>query len=111
MKGAHSFFVSNVEVYSNPTESRTIPITSRGTTNFDGIVDAKLRQFFESAKDSSKVVDENGEPRVMCHETGSVFTTFNPRRVGAGTSDYMTLFGIFLNTTLTAKKFWPSKLC
>lgn len=47
--GTHSFFVSNVNVYENPTESRTIPITSRGTTDFDGIVDAKLQQFFERA--------------------------------------------------------------
>ncbi|MDE6463820.1 MAG: hypothetical protein K2L16_04220, partial [Muribaculaceae bacterium] len=47
--GTHSFFVSNVDVYENPTESRTIPITSRGTTDYDGIVDAKLQQFFERA--------------------------------------------------------------
>lgn len=45
--GTHSFFVSNVDVYENPTESRTIPITSRGTTDLNGIVDAKLQQFFE----------------------------------------------------------------
>ena len=47
--GTHSFFVSNVDVSENPTESRTIPITSRGTTDFDGITDAKLQQFFERA--------------------------------------------------------------
>lgn len=45
--GTHAFFVSNVEVYKNPTESRTIPITSRGTTDLNGIVDTKLQQFFE----------------------------------------------------------------
>lgn len=45
---------------------------------------------------ASKVLDENGEPMVMWHETGNVFTTFNPRRAGAGASDYMTPFGIFL---------------
>ena len=65
--GTHSFFVSDVSLYEkdaprltlpnfpsgesymersiNPTESRTIPITSRGTTDFNGVVDAKLRQF------------------------------------------------------------------
>lgn len=47
--GTHSFFVSNVELYKNPTESRTIPITSRGTTDFDRIIDAKLQKFFDYA--------------------------------------------------------------
>ena len=32
--------------YENPTKSQTIPITSRGTTDLDRIVDAKLQQFF-----------------------------------------------------------------
>jgi hypothetical protein len=30
-----------------------------------GIVDTKLEQFFESANNSSKIVDENGEPKVV----------------------------------------------
>lgn len=65
--GTHFFMVTAVELYEktadglslpittrargtnggiNP-ESRTIPITSRGTTDLNGIVDAKLQQFFE----------------------------------------------------------------
>ena len=65
--GTHSFMVTAVELYEktadglslpittrargtnggiNP-ESRIIPITSRGTTDLNGIVDAKLQQFFE----------------------------------------------------------------
>lgn len=55
--GTHAFFVSNVDVYENPTESRTIPITSRGTTDFDGIVDAKLQQFFERASSEANILD------------------------------------------------------
>ena len=68
--GTHSFMVTGIEVYEKTAnalslpittrargnaggeilgESRTIPITSRGTTDFDGIVDAKLQQFFERA--------------------------------------------------------------
>ena len=45
---------------------------------------------------SSKVVDENGEPSVMWHETGNEFSIFDPRQFGAGASDYVTPFGIFL---------------
>lgn len=50
--GTHSFFVSNVDVYEKPTDSQTIPITSRGTTGFDGIPDTKLAEFFERAKEN-----------------------------------------------------------
>ena len=71
LMGTHSFFVSNVDVYDNPTENRTIPITSRGTTDFDGIADAKLKKFFEEAKNSSRVVDKNGEPMVVYHGSRS----------------------------------------
>ena len=52
--GTHSFFVSNVNVYENPTESQTIPITSRGTTDYNGIVDTKLQQFFDYANGNLK---------------------------------------------------------
>lgn len=45
---------------------------------------------------SSKVVDENGEPSVMWHETGNEFSIFDTRQFGAGSSDYVTPFGIFL---------------
>ena len=55
--GTHAFFVSNVDVYENPGESRTIPITSRGTTDFNGVLDAKLRQFFERANSEAKILD------------------------------------------------------
>ena len=55
--GTHAFFVSNVDVYENPRESRTIPITSRGTTDFNGVLDAKLRQFFERANSEAKILD------------------------------------------------------
>ena len=85
LMGTHSFFVSNVDVYDNPTENRTIPITSRGTTDFDGIADAKLKKFFEEAKNSSRVVDENGEPRVVYHQTNS--TVFVNRKTGENFED------------------------
>lgn len=57
--GTHSFFVSDVEVYRNPAESRTIPITSRGTTDYSGIVDAKLQQFSERASSELKLRQAN----------------------------------------------------
>ncbi len=97
LMGTHSFFVSNVDVYDNPTENRTIPITSRGTTDFDGIADAKLKKFFEEAKNSSRVVDENGEPRVVYHQTNS--TIFVNRKTGEN----------FDNLNWKEKDYWKNE--
>ena len=36
-------------------------------------VAANVLQNILSAKDSSKIVDENGEPMVLWHETGNLF--------------------------------------
>ena len=52
--GTHAFFVSNVELYKNPAKSRTIPLTLRGTTNSDEIIDTKLQQFFDYANGKLK---------------------------------------------------------
>lgn len=47
-------------------------------------------------ENSSKIVDENGEPMVVYHQTGNDFTVFDPRHKGAGTNDYQVPFGIFM---------------
>ena len=44
----------------------------------------------------SKIVDENGEPSPLWHQTGADIETFDPRRGGAGQFDNETPFGIFL---------------
>jgi hypothetical protein len=55
--------------------------------------DAKLRQVIETAKslresavNSSKVVDENGEPLPVYHGTNQEFTKFSKKRIGKNTS-------------------------
>ena len=50
-------------------------------------------------QNASKVVDENGKPMVMYHETGNQFDTFDPRHGGAGNTDYMFPYGIFTKPT------------
>lgn len=91
--GTHSFFVSDVSLYEkdaprltlpnfpsgesymersiNPTESRTIPITSRGTTDFNGVVDAKLRQFFERANSEAKILDMRDRAEDLSERLGT----------------------------------------
>ena len=67
--GVHSFFVSEVELYEKGQDTQTrLPLT-RQKNGQPALTDAKLQKFLEEAKDAaenaSKVVDENGEPRVI----------------------------------------------
>ena len=47
---------------------------------------------------ASKVVNADGTPKVVYHQTENEFTVFDVRRNGAGTSDNETPFGIFLKS-------------
>lgn len=51
------------------------------------------------AMPDTKIVDENGTPRVVYHQTANVFTVFNPRHHGAGTNDNQMPFGVYLKPT------------
>ena len=48
--GVHSTMVTNVDIYKKSAEIGAIPTIHGGNSNYDRIVDAKLREFFESAK-------------------------------------------------------------
>ena len=78
----HSAFVSDVEIMSagNRVNTGNSPATAETSTP----VDVKLQNFIESARtaveNSSKVVDENGEPLVVFH--GS--SRFNPFEEASG---------------------------
>jgi N12 class adenine-specific DNA methylase len=82
----HSTFISNVEFYkkeSTLSYPRLLTGAKKGTSFNDvSITDAKLQQFFESAKETQKklpkVIDENGEPHVIWHNTHE-FTLPAPR--------------------------------
>lgn len=76
----HSAFVSDVEIYSADTRVNTgnTPATANvSTTN----VDAKLAKFFEEAKNSSKIVDENGEPLVVYRGADGNYTVFDKGKI------------------------------
>lgn len=62
-----------------------------------GVKDTKLLSILQA--NSSKIVDENGEPLVVYHQTENSFTEFDPYHEGAGASDHETPFGIFLKPT------------
>lgn len=48
---------------------------------------------------ASKVVNEDGTPKVVYHQTAGDFTIFEPRHQGAGTRDSDTPFGIFMKSS------------
>ena len=85
----HSAFVSDVEIMSagNRVNTGNSPATAETSTP----VDVKLQNFIESARtaveNSSKVVDENGEPRVVQHWTPNEFTVFDIGRLGENSGD------------------------
>ena len=79
--------------------------TSNPSTN-NSISTAKLLENIESSKgkgekllDCSKVVDENGEPLVVYHQTSNDFTVFNTNNERAGKYDNETPTGIFFKTS------------
>lgn len=80
----HSAFVSDVEIMSagNRVNTGNSPATAETSTP----VDVKLQNFIESSRtaveNSSKVVDENGEPMVVFHGTNSDFTAFDTKKIG-----------------------------
>ena len=64
--GIHSFFVTNIDVYENAKGNTSFKDLLQTSVSSDGVIDTKLQKFFEEAneaeKNSSKIVDENGEP-------------------------------------------------
>ena len=52
-----------------------------------------------SPKSASKVVDGNGEPLVVYHQTGNDFTVFDTKHTGAGEFDSEMPTGIFMKPT------------
>ena len=48
---------------------------------------------------NSKVVNADGSPKIVYHQTENDFTVFDTRREGAGTRDNGTPFGIFLKSS------------
>jgi len=56
-----------------------------------------IRRIYSVKPDSvSKIVDENGEPQAVFHQTQNQFEIYDLKRSGAGAEDDQTPYGIFL---------------
>lgn len=108
--GTHSFFVTNVSIYSNSTNNASVPTSGGARLNVDAITDAKLKKFIESANESavnsSKIVDENGEPLVVYHGSPNEFTTFDKDKIGETTDPGFYGQGFYFAVTESNAEFY-----
>ncbi len=109
----HSVFVTDVEIYS------AIPAvhTKNGLATVAGesaIHDSKLQQFFEKArsakKNASKIVDENGEPKVIYHGSPNEFTAFDLRKTGSSSDNGLRGRGFYLSSNERSSKSYGDNL-
>ena len=95
----HSTGISDIEIYEDnkkDVSSQRIRVSDPGEESKTSFIDYRLADFFDSVKDCSKVVDENGEPLVVYHQTRNMFDSFDVRHEGAGRNDSETPYGVFL---------------
>ena len=91
----HNMAVSDIAIYDESGSSVTAKDYSIDNDNRNRFVDAKLQHFFKTArearKNSSKVIDENGEPMVVYHGTNKFgFTVFDKEFSDDKTSIFFT---------------------
>ena len=90
---------SGTAAYSN-----TIPQTDKDVKQkfslSDPINSANFKNWFggwqNSPEAASKVVNEDGTPKILYHQTGEDFTVFDTKHKGASTGDNESPFGIFM---------------
>ena len=87
------------------TANEDIRYSSRNTRNSKGnqTETENFKKWFGDWQNdparASKVVNEDGTPKVVYHQTAEDFTVFEPRHQGAGTRDSDTPFGIFMKSS------------
>ena len=80
-QGTHNFFVSDISLYNNTVRNVTTDTNNTlGNTNTDGIVDAKLKNFFETSDGDGQKFSYH---RVY-HGSGADFDHFDHSHMGEG---------------------------
>ncbi len=80
-QGTHNFFVSDISLYNNTVRNVTTDTNNTlGNTNTDGIVDAKLKNFFETSDGDGQKFSYH---RVY-HGSGADFDSFDHSHMGEG---------------------------
>lgn len=95
--------IKKVAALPNGVLSQTGGLTDGNTSTTLTVADiaAIVKKYDKSynPKPASKIVNEDGTPKIVYHQTENEFTVFETRREGAGTRDNGTPFGIFLKSS------------
>lgn len=95
--------IKKVAALPNGVLSQTGGLTDGNTSTTLTVADiaAIVKKYDKSynPRPASKVVNEDGTPKIVYHQTENEFTVFETRRAGAGTRDNGTPFGIFLKSS------------
>ena len=83
--------VENREVYALQNGALTVAQLYDLVKTYD-------KNFIPGREVSPAVLNEDGTPKVLYHQTNADFTIFDARHEGAGTRDNETPFGIFLKS-------------
>lgn len=92
---ANSSTVSNNSIRKSGRNVNSISENQTETENFK----KWFGDWQNDPASASKVVNEDGTPKVLYHQTSADFTIFEPRHEGAGTRDQDTPFGIFMKSS------------
>ena len=91
----------NLEGRQDFDESRAVSFDETSATTYSiadlyGFVKTFDKDFVPAPEVSEYVLNEDGTPKILYHQTGEDFTVFDPRHKGSGTNDDETPFGIFM---------------
>lgn len=92
---ANSSTVSNNSIRKSGRNVNSISENQTETENFK----KWFGDWQNDPANASKVVNADGTPKVLYHQTSADFTIFEPRHEGAGTRDQDTPFGIFMKSS------------
>lgn len=108
----HSAFVSDAEIVEADNLSAPISNISTSAGGQKVGLDHKLRDWWHSVNPESvsKVVDENGEPRVVYHGTNQEFESFERDFLGDRTGDYNTRLGFFSTSDQSEARLYGGKI-
>lgn len=92
---ANSSTVSNNSIRKSSRNVNSVSVNQTETENFK----KWFGDWQNDPANASKVVNADGTPKVVYHQTAEDFTIFEPRHQGAGTRDSDTPFGIFMKSS------------
>ena len=99
------YYLTKIESEYLDSKGKDFPVSSSKYSDIQNVADlyALVKQYdkdFRSGKEvSPELLNADGTPKVLYHQTENDFTVFDPKHEGAGTRDNGTPFGIIFEKT------------